>query len=176
MKKSSEIAFSLKRFIGGLRRDGTPWYWTTHALQATSHIPDLKITTVCAFLRAKDEPSKLVIIKNERGYDVPGGHIEHNESPVVALHREAKEEASAILDNPTPCWILSSDYNPKQTTAILFFKSYCTLNAFEASQEISERKLLLPKEFLKCYHGNKQLIEHLLANAELPSLRPPLKL
>jgi ADP-ribose pyrophosphatase YjhB (NUDIX family) len=176
MKKSSEIVFNIKRFVGGFRKDKTTWYWTTHALQASSPIPDLKLTTVCAFLRVKDDPKKLVIIKNDRGYDVPGGHIEHNESPVVALHREIKEEASAILDNPMPCWILSSDYNPQQTTGILFFKSYCTLKDFEANQEISERKLLLPEEFLKCYHGNKQLIEHLLGNAELPSLKPPLKL
>lgn len=176
MSKSSEIAFNLKRFMGGFRKDRTPWYWTTHPLQVSSNIPDLKLTTVCAFLRIKEEPNKLVIIKNERGYDVPGGHIEHDESPIIALHREIKEEVSATLDNPTPCWLLSSDYNQKLPTGILFFKSYCSLNDFEASQEISERKLLLPEEFLKCYHGNKQLIEHLLGNAELPSIKPPLKL
>ena len=75
MKKSSEIAFGLKRFMGGLRKDKTTWYWTTHALQPSSPIPDLKLTTVCAFLRAKDDPEKLVIIKNDRSYDVPGGLI-----------------------------------------------------------------------------------------------------
>ena len=36
MKKSSEITFNLKRFIGGSRKDKTTWYWTTHALQAIS--------------------------------------------------------------------------------------------------------------------------------------------
>ena len=172
MNKSSKIAFNIKQFVGGFRKDRTPWYWTTHALQASSPIPDLKLTTVCAFLRVKEEPNKLVIIKNERGYDVPGGHIEHDESPVAALYREIKEEASATLDSPTPCWVLSSDYNLKQTTGILFFKSYCTLNNFQPNQEISERKLLQPEEFLACYHDNKKLMEHLLSNAELPSLKP----
>lgn len=172
MYTSSNIAFNhLKRFFGGFRKDRTPWYWTTHALQASSPIPDLQLTTVCAFLRVKEEPNKLVIIKNERGYDLPGGHIEHDESPVAALQREVKEEAAATLTSFMPCWILCSDYNPKQTTGILFFKSYCTLNNFTTNQEISERKLLLPEEFLACYHDNKQLMEHLLSNAELPSLK-----
>lgn len=170
MNKTSDIAFNPKQFIGGLRKDKTVWYWTAHALQVSSSIPSIKLTTVCAFLQIKDAPRKLVIIKNDRGYDVPGGHIEHNESPIDALYREIKEEAFATLDSPTPCWILCSDYNPKQITGILFFKSYCTLNNFEASNEISERALLLPEEFIACYHDNKQLMEHLLSNTELPTL------
>ena len=170
MNKSSDIAFNPKRFIGGFRSDKTAWYWTAYALQVSSSIPSIKLTTVCAFLRVKNTPHKLVIIKNDRGYDVPGGHIEHNESPVVALHREIEEEAQATPDSPIPCWILCSDYNPKKITGILFFKSYCTLNNFEASDEISERKLLLPEQFLSCYHGNRQLMEYLLSNSELPTL------
>ena len=168
MNKSSKTLYSIKQFVGGLRKNGTAWYWTTQALDPSSHIPDIKLTSVCAFLRVKEEPRKLVIVKNERGYDVPGGHIENDESPVAALQREIKEEASAILDSPTPCWILCSNYNPKQTTGIIFFKSYCTLNNFEATHEISERTVLLSEEFLDCYHGNRELMQHLLSNAELP--------
>ena len=64
MNKSSETVYSIKQFVGGLRKNGTAWYWATQALDPSSYIPDIKLTTVCAFLRVKEDPRKLVIIKN----------------------------------------------------------------------------------------------------------------
>lgn len=50
------------------------------------------------------ENEKIVLIRKARGgykgkLDLPGGGIEHNETPVEALHRELMEEAGVIVQD-----------------------------------------------------------------------------
>jgi 8-oxo-dGTP pyrophosphatase MutT (NUDIX family) len=44
-------------------------------------------TAVCAVLFIKN---KVVAVRNPRGWDIPGGHLEKEESPYTALRREKK--------------------------------------------------------------------------------------
>ncbi|TMV50133.1 NUDIX domain-containing protein [Paenibacillus mesophilus] len=63
----------------------------------TAQLPDEKHITgafVLAFLG-----NELVLTQlKERGWDIPGGHLEPGESPVEAMKRELYEEAGAVVD------------------------------------------------------------------------------
>jgi len=54
----------------------------------------VKITAVKAFLISN---KKLLLVDISRGWDIPTGHINENESPEQALIREVMEEAEIIV-------------------------------------------------------------------------------
>jgi 8-oxo-dGTP pyrophosphatase MutT (NUDIX family) len=58
--------------------------------------PRTSITMAAAF--AFDGDRLLLVDLVERGWDIPGGHLEAGEDPVEAVRREAYEEAGARLD------------------------------------------------------------------------------
>jgi len=68
-------------------------------LISSSEYPPKKLTTsVLCFVFKKD---LLLLTKlSERGWDIPGGHLEQNESVIDALHREIREETKVIIENP----------------------------------------------------------------------------
>jgi 8-oxo-dGTP pyrophosphatase MutT (NUDIX family) len=43
--------------------------------------------------------NSILLIKNYRGWDIPGGHIEPGEIPLDAVKRELKEEANCVADD-----------------------------------------------------------------------------
>ncbi len=54
---------------------------------------------------------KIVAIKNKRGWDIPGGHVEENETFDQALRREIAEEAGLELQSPLHfILVLTPDY------------------------------------------------------------------
>jgi len=56
-----------------------------------------RVTATFAFVR--DAMGKLLALKNERGWDIPGGHLDEGESVIEATHREVLEEASVTIRN-----------------------------------------------------------------------------
>lgn len=54
-------------------------------------------TAVCSITTFRN---RLVLIKNKRGWEFPGGHIEQEETIEEAIEREAREEACAKLRTP----------------------------------------------------------------------------
>lgn len=63
--------------------------------------------------------SKIVVIQNKRGFDIPGGHIEKNETIDEALRREIKEEANLNIENPLK-FILSLSLKKPNSKKMLF--------------------------------------------------------
>lgn len=59
---------------------------------------DIKISQVTGY--CVDDNSKILIIKNKRGWGFPGGHPEIGEAPEAALRREVAEEAYVSVKNP----------------------------------------------------------------------------
>lgn len=63
--------------------------WEIHVVD---YVPDESlVTAVLGF--AYDSDGKIILTRNHRGWDLPGGHVEPGETIIEALHREMHEEA-----------------------------------------------------------------------------------
>lgn len=111
-----------------------------------------------------------------RGLDIPGGHIDGQETAIQAMQREALEEAQIIVQDPVliDVWRLSS----KDTKLGLSEKPYLALYAanvksileFVANTETDERLVLEPEEFILKYFGDKGQAR-IMAEQTLAALR-----
>ena len=61
---------------------------------------------------------RILAVENERGWDIPGGHLEPGESPLDALRREIAEEAGASVKRICPIGTLAI---PGAEKVMLFF-------------------------------------------------------
>jgi len=64
----------------------------------TEQMPEQHLIT-CAFVLAFKGNELLLTNLNDRGWDIPGGHIEKGEIPEEAARRELYEETGASVDN-----------------------------------------------------------------------------
>jgi ADP-ribose pyrophosphatase YjhB (NUDIX family) len=69
--------------------------WDFHL---TSELPNLPVTSVFGVYV---ENSKIALTKNERGWELPGGHVNTGEEFHTALAREMKEEVGVLVDTAT---------------------------------------------------------------------------
>lgn len=97
--------------------------------------------------------TKILTIKNERGWDIPGGHIEEGEDCIEALIREVQEEAGATFSDPKLLAIVESDTQGKYKDKVMFI--YTTdifeLGEFIPSEDAIDREIIEIEEFLKRY-------------------------
>ncbi|MGG3736815.1 NUDIX hydrolase [Aeribacillus pallidus] len=139
----------------------------------TSLPPREFITSVHAFC-FKDEKLLLVHL-NHRGWDFPGGHIEHEETPEECIKREAYEEGYVtgrcsllgyiIVDHTeNPKWNERSPY-PKVGYQIFYRMDIEKLHDFEAKYESAERILINPCEVIEYYHDWNELYQEILNHA-----------
>lgn len=61
-------------------------------------LPDLPVTSVFGVYI---EDGKVALAKNERGWELPGGHVNPDEELASALAREMKEEAGVLVESST---------------------------------------------------------------------------
>jgi len=149
------------KFRAGIKDDGTPWYFNVKPILPNNTFPQ-KISAVCGLISPAHETDRFIIIKNKRGYDIPGGHVKLMENPLSALIRETSEEAGAEVFSAYPVALLESDFYLNQTTYIVIYRGLAALRPFISSEEIFQRKILLPKDFLAIYYGNSSIIEYIL--------------
>lgn len=101
--------------------------------------------------------------RNERGWDVPGGHLEKLEKPYGALVREAMEEVGTHVRSAEPFAILSSSKSPR--VMLFFFTNDFELTNFTPKEDAFERDLLKIDEFLRRYYGDKILMSKIIDKA-----------
>lgn len=68
-------------------------------LVLSDQLPAQELIT-CSFVLAFKEDKLLLTHLNKRGWDIPGGHIELEESPAEAMKRELYEETGALINAP----------------------------------------------------------------------------
>jgi 8-oxo-dGTP pyrophosphatase MutT (NUDIX family) len=103
---------------------------------------------VSAVIGAVQINGKILAVKNPRGWDFPGGHVERNESPEEALARECLEEGAVTIANPTPVLTLEKlggVYANK--LMILYFADLNEILPFLPCEDSKAREILSLEEF-----------------------------
>lgn len=107
---------------------------------------------------------KILSTRNERGWDIPGGHVENSESLEAALERELLEEAGAAVRNPRQFALLTPNGNTK---SMLFYTSNeLQLGEFTSKVDALSREKMSVTAFLNKYHGDTALMCALIKKAQ----------
>lgn len=149
-----------EKFLGGkVEAEGREWF--VQIVRAESLPPEAEVTAV-AIVACLDD--KVLFIRNERGWDIPGGHVEEtDESPEQTAKRELLEETSAECGELKLVGYMVSDFYLDRQTHIVILKTEVTsLKEFIPQHETIERRLMSVKECRESYYGNPALIEELL--------------
>ena len=127
-----------------------------------------KETITAAFVFIQDEHDDLLVMKNERGFDIAGGHREGDETIEETAHREALEEACATIDDLTfYAFIKNGD-----TAMAVFTASPIEIREFIPDEDdpTSDRTLMSVADFRQAYSGGDKTMMNKLLD-RLPSER-----
>jgi 8-oxo-dGTP diphosphatase len=112
------------------------------------------ITSVFAFIIYKQKILVIFNKKPNRGYEIPGGHVEYNEDCEMALYRECLEEACVEITDIQLIAIheinnIQKDNRyPLKGYQAFYFAKVKRINPFIENEEIREVKWLNKDEFL----------------------------
>jgi len=132
--------------------------------------PRKLVTSVHGFCVKKD---KLLLVNLiDRGWDIPGGHIEYEETPEDCLRREAQEEGYVtgsclllgyiIVDHhENTNWNDNSAY-PKIGYQAFYRMNIDCIHEFQAQYESTERIFINPGEVIKYHHNWNELYQEIL--------------
>lgn len=125
-----------------------------------------KVTATFAFVR--DAQGRLLTLRNERGWDIPGGHLDEGESVLDATHREVLEESSVTIKNLRfHALIINGD-----TAMSVFTAEPDEIRQFVQYEEdpTSDRTFMDMEQFMQVYSGgDKGLMSGLIERLPNPS-------
>ena len=129
--------------------------------------PPAKDEVSAVFVFALNNQKQLLATKNERGWDIPGGHTETNEELEDALIREVLEETSTTIKNIHLRYSVS--YPERGDKKMLFYTADIDeVLSFQKRDDVFERAFLTPKELLEIYNGGEpELFRDLLTKLNL---------
>jgi len=126
----------------------------------------ITITASVGFVSPERQPHMLVVIKNERGWDIPGGHVEPGETALQAFERELLEESGyQLLEGASLIATLQSNSNP--ATGIAVYRGMCNPGVFASQLETVTTRLIPPSELLDIYFGDKAMLQELMICAQI---------
>ncbi len=129
-----------------------------------------RIYRVSAKALVFDENKNILIIRENRGWELPGGGIEQGESPQETIEREIKEECGFTIENignnPSLTWIVhrpeSSDDLDKWRMFVGFRVVLKSMD-FTPSKECIEYRFVSREELVKLdLHPNIEKLAELL--------------
>ncbi len=110
------------------------------------------------------ENGKILSARNERGWDIPGGHLEGQESMMEGLRRESEEEAGVDFENAVPFAVLIPDWTDK--VMLFYVTGHFNLGEFVPKEDALERDILEVEDLLERYHGDKDMLRSLIEAAK----------
>jgi ADP-ribose pyrophosphatase YjhB (NUDIX family) len=113
--------------------------------------------------------SKILAIKNERGWDISGGHVEEGETPEEALIREIQEEAGASFLDAKLLAVVESDNEDKYKDKVMlvYTTDNFTLGEFTPSEDSFDREVIEVEDFLLRYKDHFDFIEMIIRAKQL---------
>ncbi len=112
--------------------------FTAKILQPGADVPSLEQVSAVFLIAFNGE--KILSIKNERGWDIPGGHMEPRETLIEGLHREVIEEGGADFITAVPYAILLADWTEK--VMLFYITDSFQLGEFVPSEDVLDRNTL----------------------------------
>ena len=107
---------------------------------------------------------KIVTVLNERGWDIPGGHVEPTDLDFFsALQREVIEESGVSIEKAIPYALLQ--FKDRKETMLFYASNSCTRGKFIPSFDAIDSKIMSVDAFLSAYHGKKEVMKILINNA-----------
>lgn len=115
----------------------------------------------------------LVLVRLNRGLDIPGGHVQKHETTIAQVaRRETLEEAAISLGELYVTGIIESDYfgsQPKELTYIIVVSCFVQeIYPFVANEEVFERLIIPPHDFLPEYKTTtKEMMQQMIIDAQM---------
>lgn len=126
------------------------------------------VTSVSVIPFTKDGQIVAVRLRH-RGIDIPGGHVEPDETtPEQTMEREVMEEACITIHRPMLVEVIESDYFDHPSYMLLYAAFVDELHEFTSpEEEMSDgREIVDQEEFIKQYEaGDKGLMRLAIKNA-----------
>lgn len=147
-----------------------------------SEKPPKEQSAITSVMCAVFKDNKILLVKPKRGWGLPGGHIEKNESPQDALKRECLEEADAEIKNIKLIgyWetnkIIELESNrqyPDRGYQLLFMADLEKLHSFKKRFEVDARRFASPEEIAALHHNyaNVEEIFRYILDVKLANIR-----
>lgn len=133
-------------------------------------VPAISLITSVHVVPVTHNDKIVVVNVRSHGFDIPGGHIDEGENtPVQALNRELQEEANITIFKPSLIDVLhlqcdTLDLNDKPYM-LLYAARVDQMAEFIMNDEVSERVVMSPDEFIDNYFGDKAYCIHFVKNA-----------
>lgn len=128
----------------------------------TDSIPSIQETLTSHCVPFTSDGKIVAVNVIGRGIDIPGGHIDDNETAIEAMQREAQEEAQITVTHPVliDVWRLSSTDEQlglaQKPYLLLYSGNVELMNNFRANEEVDERLILESDDFIERYFGDKR--------------------
>lgn len=98
----------------------------------------VNVGVFCAITNDKDEILLVKINHGSKNWTLPGGHLEHNESPIHGAIREVFEETGVTVEIQSLVSVYSA---PEKNDLVLLFKGTMVAEGdFESNEEIDDVK------------------------------------
>lgn len=133
---------------------------------ASRTVEDYQVVAVAGLVSPENQPDHYVMIRNARGWDIPGGRVEANETPVDAFTRELMEESGyQTIGTVATLALLEIVENPDLAVIIYAAAGKQAGKPTAKAGEILDCQLMDAEDVIAHYFGDKDKMRQLISLA-----------